>query len=91
MDSTKAEFIFVIDRSGSMDGLRMNRAKDALKLFLKSLPINSYFNVISFGSASNKMFPNSVIFNSQNLQTAIKKVNSFKADMGGTELLDPIN
>ena len=43
-------FIFLIDRSASMNGVRMQTAKQALKLFLKSLPVGSKFAIISFGA-----------------------------------------
>jgi von Willebrand factor A domain-containing protein 5 len=50
------EYIFVIDRSGSMWGQPMNLAKEALLLFLHSLPLNCKFNVVSFGTNYEKLF-----------------------------------
>jgi len=50
MSKSKGEFIFLLDRSGSMSGIRIEKAKEALIFFLKSLPSDSYFNVVSFGT-----------------------------------------
>ena len=38
MDAARGEFIFILDRSGSMSGSRMKMAREALIFFLKSLP-----------------------------------------------------
>ena len=51
----KGEFIFILDRSGSMDGKRIKMAKQALLFFLKSLPPDSFFNIISFGTTCELM------------------------------------
>ena len=43
-------FIFIVDRSGSMQGSRMETSKEALKLFMRSLPVKSKFSIVSFGT-----------------------------------------
>jgi len=50
LSKAKGEFIFILDRSGSMGGRRMNQAKESLKHFLRNLPLDSYFQIISYGS-----------------------------------------
>ena len=42
-------YIFVVDRSGSMSGRRMEITKEAMKLFMQSLPPGSRYEIISFG------------------------------------------
>jgi von Willebrand factor A domain-containing protein 5 len=44
-------FIFLVDRSGSMSGQKMEMTKEALKLFIQSLPPGCLFEIISFGSS----------------------------------------
>lgn len=85
------DYIFLIDRSGSMSGSPIQLAVEALKLFLHSLPIGSKFNVVSFGSNFEKLYEESVEYNEENLKNAVAKISTFTADMGGTELLDPLN
>ena len=90
-DSKNAgEFIFVIDRSGSMSGSKINDATEALLLFLKSLPENSVFDIISFGSTFKSFFGRSKKYSDANVTKACHFVKSIKADMGGTEILEPL-
>mmetsp|Transcript_28188 Transcript_28188/g.24984 ORF Transcript_28188/g.24984 Transcript_28188/m.24984 type:complete len:108 (-) Transcript_28188:234-557(-) len=56
MKETRGEYIFLIDRSGSMSGTSIKVARETLVYFLKSLPKNSYFNVVSFGSSYKYLF-----------------------------------
>jgi hypothetical protein len=46
---------------------------------------------VSFGSNFEKIFPQSVIYNEKNLKFAVSQVSTFKADMEGTEILEPLN
>lgn len=91
----KKEYIFLFDRSGSMDGSNIESAKNGLMQFLEEMKLDvnhqaSYFNIIGFGSTYSAMFPESQQATSVNLDTAKKILKYWKADLGGTELLAPI-
>jgi len=61
-----------------------------LKLFLNSLPVGSYFNVLSFGSNHKYLYDKSIILNKKNLSETISKISSFGGDLGGTDLFSPL-
>ena len=84
------EFVFLVDRSGSMSGAYIRSARETLVLFLKSLPEGSYFNILGFGSSYKKLFPDSVPYDEKHLDKAIQHAQSMEADLGGTELLSPL-
>ena len=67
-----------------MGGSRIEKAKEALILFIKSLPQDSFFNVVSFGSSSETMFPKSVQYSDKWIKEAVERVRNMKADLGGT-------
>ncbi|TNV84666.1 hypothetical protein FGO68_gene12911 [Halteria grandinella] len=85
------EYIFLIDRSGSMGGEPIKLAVSALKVFLHSLPLGCYFNVYSFGSRYEQLFEESMLYNQDTLEIASAIVSDFKADLGGTELFAPLS
>lgn len=88
-DVANGEFIFILDRSGSMGGTRIKVAIEALELFIRSIPPNSKFNIVSFGSSYKSMFESSIEYNNENMEIALREISTFNADLGGTELFDP--
>ena len=85
------EFTFVLDRSYSMTGNPMETAKEALKLFLHSLPLGSKFNVFSFGSDYESVFESQEEYTDENMEYAINLISGFEADLGGTEIFNPLH
>ena len=69
-----------------MMGTRIDTAKEALVFFLKSLPEDSYFNIVSFGSDFSSLFPVSQRYEDSTLDSALSTIDTFYSDMGGTEI-----
>uniref|UniRef100_H3AU12 von Willebrand factor A domain containing 5A n=1 Tax=Latimeria chalumnae TaxID=7897 RepID=H3AU12_LATCH len=93
------EFIFLIDRSGSMQcansghpgaPTRIESAKETILLLLKSLPMGCYFNIYGFGSRFQSFFPKSVVYSQDSMDKALKELKTMEADLGGTEILAPL-
>ncbi|CAI9165591.1 unnamed protein product [Rangifer tarandus platyrhynchus] len=87
---TRGEFIFLIDRSGSMNGTNIQCVKDAMLVALKSLMPTCLFNVIGFGSTFKTLFPSSQTYSEENLAMACDNIQKMRADMGGTNILSPL-
>ncbi|KAK9952819.1 hypothetical protein ABG768_018625 [Culter alburnus] len=97
--ASQGEFVFVVDRSGSMEcrmhhgkdvQMRIESARDTLLLLLKSLPMGCYFNIYGFGSRFESFFPQSVVYSEDTMEEALRRVKDMDADMGGTEILQPL-
>jgi len=86
LKSQKPEIIFIADRSGSMGG-QIPTLVSALKVFLKSIPIGCMFNICSFGSSHSFLWKQSQLYGQDTLEEAIRHVEAFGADFGGTETL----
>merc|ERR1719300_1154316 len=68
----------------------MNLAKEALMVFLHSLPVNSYFNVFIFGSTFQSLFPESRLYDDHSFADAKTSAAGISANMGGTEIMSPL-
>lgn len=85
------EIIFIIDQSGSMSGSPINMVASTLTNFLDVLPSECYFNIVGFGSSYYTLFPSSVpVSDMANIVTAKKLLATLKADLGGTDILPPL-
>ena len=60
IQGARIEFIFLVDRSGSMGGDRIEMTKSVLNELMDKLPLDAYFNIVSFGSTNVLMFGESV-------------------------------
>ncbi|RVX68790.1 hypothetical protein B0A52_07676 [Exophiala mesophila] len=89
LPNTSPEIVFVVDRSGSMEG-KLNLVVAAMNIFLKSLPIGVKFNICSFGSRHTFLFDKSKTYDKSSLADALEHLKTFAANYGGTEMLRPI-
>ena len=80
------EVTFVIDTSGSMEGVSMKQAKRALELAIQRLDSEDWFNVIQFNSVTSILFPTPLPATPENRVRAMRYAASLSAG-GGTEML----
>lgn len=86
-------YVFIVDRSGSMGGRRIEVTKEALKLFMQSLPPKCKFQIMSFGTNYSPMPGKQAFFtyDQSTMETAIKHIAGMEADFGGTNILKPLS
>ena len=85
-----ALFIFLIDQSGSMSGSAINIVSKALELFIQSIPVGSYYQLIGFGSDFKKYDETPKSYTKENITKSIKIIKNLKADLGGTDIYQPL-
>ena len=83
-------FVFLIDQSGSMSGKSIELVKQGLLLLIQSLPPNSYFQLIGFGSTFKKCDEEAVEYNKENVNNIIDIINNLDSNMGGTNINSPL-
>jgi Ca-activated chloride channel family protein len=85
-----AEIVFVVDRSGSMSGSSIVEVRNALQLCLRSMIEGCRFDIIGFGSRVETLFGKSRGYDDASLSQASEHVRALEADLGGTEILEPL-
>jgi Ca-activated chloride channel family protein len=82
-----SELIFLVDRSGSMQGSSIAEVRNALQLCLRSMTPGCRFNIVGFGSTRDALFAESRAYDQAGLDRASTHVEQLEADLGGTEIL----
>jgi Ca-activated chloride channel family protein len=80
------EVTYIVDTSGSMEGVSMTQARDALAMALDRLQPGDRFNVIEFNSTTHSLFAAPVAVDDFTMRRAKQFVAGLRA-RGGTEML----
>ncbi|MBL8848402.1 MAG: VWA domain-containing protein, partial [Planctomycetaceae bacterium] len=76
---TSKNVVFVLDRSGSMEGQKIEQAREALAFVLNNLREGDRFNVVVYDSSVETFRPELQVFNSETRAAAIGFVNGIYA------------
>ena len=85
-----ADVVFLVDRSGSMQGSSIEQVRNALQICLRSLEAGCAFNIVGFGSTFESMFNEVRPYDEGSLTEASAYIAQLGASLGGTELLPAI-
>lgn len=89
VDLTPNEIVFVVDTSGSMSGLPMEKAKETVRYAIERLSPGDTFNVITFSGSTRVLFPDPVPASAANREAAMKLLAETQGG-GGTEMMTAI-
>ena len=90
INETPSLFIFLIDQSGSMSGEPIKIVSESLLFFIQSLPVNSYFQLIGFGSSVEYLNNKPLEYTKNNIEETKIKIKDLKANLGGTDISSPL-
>ncbi|MBU6413924.1 MAG: VWA domain-containing protein [Planctomycetes bacterium] len=85
----KREVTVVIDRSGSMQGQKIEQAKKAALQTISALDSGESFNIIDYSDSVKAFNPTAVVKNADTLKNASDYISNIKA-IGGTNLHDAL-
>ena len=91
LNNNPSLFIFLIDQSGSMIEEPIELLKQSLIIFLHSLIQGSKYQIIGFGSSYKYYNEMPLDYIKENVENSIKSIEKIKADLGGTNIYNPLN
>jgi len=88
----KQEYVFIVDRSGSMAGPKVEQLRLAMEHILKTIPKTGIFNIVGFGDNFEPLFKEGSrrSDDKEAMLAAQNYVKAMDADLGGTEILEPL-
>ena len=83
------ELVFVIDRSGSQNGLPLTKAKETMLWILEHMNPNDTFQVVSFSSSTEMLFDRPQRVSAETKRRARAYINGLRAN-GGTMMAEAV-
>ena len=83
------DLVLVLDKSGSMHGPAIARAREAARLALERLTSRDRFDLIVFDNVTRRLFTHVQPATTKNVRTGLAALKSLTAD-GGTEMHDAL-
>ena len=68
----------------------MELAKEALDIFILSLPKGCKFSIISFGRLFDSLKPFVMNYDDESKQRTLDQIKNFRSNYGGTDILRPL-
>ncbi len=84
-DITPREMVFVLDCSGSMDGLPIDASKAFMRAALRRLRPTDSFRIIRFSDSANEFSAQPLSATPQNIQAGLRYTDALRGE-GGTEM-----
>lgn len=89
-DVVAKDIVFVMDKSGSMAGDKLDQAKKALRFCVENLNKNDRFEIIPFSTEASSLFGKVEYFNPANKQKAIDFIEDINP-IGGTNIEEALD
>jgi Ca-activated chloride channel family protein len=89
-DVVAKDIVFVMDKSGSMAGEKLDQAKKALRFCVENLNKNDRFEIVPFSTEASSLFGKVEAFNPVNKQRAIDFIEDINP-IGGTNIEEALD